>query len=121
MRAFLPKGTSRPVLTSTSGEGLKNWEQAIRTEALTARMIAGWPVLDEPVEVYLHFLLPRPKSKPKRVWAPTTKPDLDKLVRAALDALTNVVWRDDSIVIQIFATKSYAEDTPGVHLEIVRR
>jgi Holliday junction resolvase RusA-like endonuclease len=44
-------------------------------------------------------------------------PDLDKLIRAILDALTGVVWRDDGQVVDIVASKVYA-DTPGVDVVI---
>jgi Holliday junction resolvase RusA-like endonuclease len=44
-------------------------------------------------------------------------PDLDKLVRAILDSLTGVVWRDDAQVVDIVARKVYAE-TPGVDIAI---
>jgi Holliday junction resolvase RusA-like endonuclease len=43
---------------------------------------------------------------------------LDKLTRAVLDALTFVVFADDSQVIEILATKDYG--APGVVVEIQR-
>ena len=48
------------------------------------------------------------------------KPDLDKLVRAILDAGSGVAWRDDSQVISITATKRVAElhEQPGAKLSI---
>jgi Holliday junction resolvase RusA-like endonuclease len=49
-------------------------------------------------------------SAPKFV---AVKPDVDKLIRAVLDALTDAgVFRDDSRVVQVSATKIYA-DKPG--------
>lgn len=47
-------------------------------------------------------------------------PDLDKLVRAIQDALTKVVWRDDSQVNKITAEKHYenTEHTPGILLYV---
>ena len=40
------------------------------------------------------------------------KPDLSKLVRAVEDALTGIIWRDDSQVIDYrpYLTKGYADD-----------
>lgn len=77
-------------------------------------------VLDGPVAVRLDFVMPRPKSTPKRSTPPAVKrPDLDKLVRAVLDACTEVAWRDDSQVISLSASKRIAEldgDIPGVHI-----
>ncbi len=76
----------------------------------------GW---EGPVGIDLHFGLPKPKSAPKkrRVW-PDKRPDLDKLTRAVLDALTYVVYADDSQVVEIRATKDYG--APGVAVEIHR-
>jgi crossover junction endodeoxyribonuclease RusA len=120
MRAFVPKGSTRAIITA-SGSGLKEWEQNIRVEALRERQRIGWPVLDEAVAVFLHFLLPRPVSLPKRVREHLKKPDLDKLVRAVLDALTPVLWRDDALVVSIMTTKTYASEEPGVYIEVCRR
>jgi hypothetical protein len=52
--------------------------------------------------------LPRPKSLKRTITAHLKKPDLDKLTRAVKDALTLVVWQDDSQVVQMTARKAYA-------------
>lgn len=49
---------------------------------------------------------------------PTTKPDLSKCVRAIEDALTGIVWKDDSQVVYLQTGKMYAEKT-GAHIVIV--
>ena len=68
----------------------------------------------------VRFYLPRPKSLPKRVTEHTKKPDLDKLLRAVLDACTTGgVWRDDSQVATIHARKVYAGDADLVGCDIV--
>lgn len=52
-----------------------------------------------PVSLSLEFIMPRRKAEPVRVTRPhTRKPDLDKLIRATLDALTGLVYDDDSQV-----------------------
>jgi Holliday junction resolvase RusA-like endonuclease len=60
-----------------------------------------------PVEVSIIWTLAKPKSKPKRVIYPTSKPDTDKLCRAVLDSLTGVGYEDDAQVVQIIARKRY--------------
>ena len=40
----------------------------------------------------------------------TQKPDADKLLRCALDALTGVVWNDDSQVIETAVSKVWTHD-----------
>jgi Holliday junction resolvase RusA-like endonuclease len=54
---------------------------------------------------------------------PTTKPDIDKLVRATLDAISLEryvqILTDDSIVTDLHAAKRYADNTPpGVRIFI---
>lgn len=71
----------------------------------------GAPPIDEAAVVVVDFFLPRPKSTPKRVTAPMRKPDLDKLGRAILDALTDAsVLADDARVCTLTLAKFYASD-----------
>jgi len=83
-----------------------------------------------PVEVRLGFSLPRPQShygtgrnagriKASAPTWPAQMPDLDKLVRAVLDACTDAgLWRDDSQVCALQAAKLYTPTNPGVHITI---
>jgi crossover junction endodeoxyribonuclease RusA len=112
-RAFTPKGWNRPVITSTC-KGLKGWEQNIRSEA--QRLGRFFP--DGPLTLRVRFDLPRPKSLPKKVTSHTKRPDLDKLTRAVGDALTGVLWRDDSQVVSIEASKWYAEGPSGALITV---
>lgn len=73
------------------------------------------------ISVVMQFVLPRPKSAPKtKPVLATKRPDIDKLVRAVLDALTNVCFRDDSQVTTIHAVKrvARADEPSGVDIEI---
>ncbi len=109
-RAFIVN--KRPVITSTS-KGLNQWRQLVSSEA-QRRVDAP---LEIPVAVTLHFRLPRPKSAPKKKRTyPDKRPDLDKLVRAVLDAITHVIISDDSQVVALTATKDYGP--PGVRIEV---
>ncbi|WP_257898915.1 RusA family crossover junction endodeoxyribonuclease [Rhodococcus qingshengii] len=65
--------------------------------------------------------MPRPKSTPKRTTPPAVKrPDIDKISRAILDAITGVLIADDSQVVDLHATKRLAEldESHGVHIEL---
>jgi crossover junction endodeoxyribonuclease RusA len=78
-------------------------------------------VLDGPVRIELQFVMPRPKATPKRSTPPAVKkPDLDKLTRAVLDAITGVSYRDDSQVVDLVASKRIAElgEPPGLALTV---
>lgn len=112
-RAWVVHG--RPIITS-SAKGLSTWRRLVADVAQNFAPREPW---DGPVGIELHFGLPKPKSAPKkkRVW-PDKRPDLDKLTRAVLDALTYVVFADDSQVIEIQASKDYG--APGVFVEVRR-
>lgn len=78
------------------------------------------PVADRPFIVRVEFHMPRPKghygAKGLRATAPrwpTKRPDVDKLARAVLDALTGLVWADDSQVVRLMATKVWATFADG--------
>lgn len=107
-RAFLPKGWTRPVVTSDNPRN-KGW-QAIMASAASAA-IAQQPtfrILEEAAVLVATFHLPRPKAIKDRNVPHTTRPDLDKLVRSAKDALSQVAWLDDSLVVEVRARKVYA-------------
>jgi crossover junction endodeoxyribonuclease RusA len=53
----------------------------------------------------LGFFFERPERAKSSL--KTTKPDIDKLQRAALDALTGVLFEDDSQVVSVICTKDF--------------
>ncbi len=108
-RAFIPKGWKRAIVTSDNPKN-KGWQQAIAASARLAMIHQNFLPLSGPVAVAVQFYLPRPKAIKDKDVPHVKKPDLDKLVRC-LDALTKVVWDDDSQVTSIAATKAYA--APG--------
>ncbi len=112
-RAWVVNG--KPIITSAA-KGLSSWRRLVADVAQRFAPNEPW---EGPVGIDLRFGLPKPKSAPKkrRVW-PDKRPDLDKLTRAVLDALTYVVFSDDSQVVSIVATKDYG--APGVAVEIRR-
>ena len=99
----------RAIVTHDHREPLMNWRASIADQA---RLASGGRKAERgiPVWVSVGFRLQRPQSAPKRVIRPTTKPDVDKLARAALDALTGVVFADDSQVVSLTAMKRFAGD-----------
>lgn len=90
---------------------LKPWRKAVTAAASEA--LAGRDAMVGPVYVWLVFRLPRPRTVKRTL--PHVKPDLDKLVRAMLDGVTDAkVWADDSQVVYLSAKKLYADDNPYV-------
>jgi crossover junction endodeoxyribonuclease RusA len=106
VKAFIPKGWKRPVLTSDN-PNLKSWRQGAASVAFAAMKQHGFPVSMAAVEIDATFYFAKPKSTSKRILHKITKPDCDKLVRALLDALTGVVYADDSQVIGIVCRKRF--------------
>lgn len=112
-RALLAPGSSRPVVVDAS-TSTKPWQAAVRAEA--AAVMDGRPLINSAVWVEMRFFFPRPKAhygtKGLRESAPeyrTQKPDVIKLARAAEDALTGVLWRDDSQVVSAQLRKGWGE------------
>jgi Holliday junction resolvase RusA-like endonuclease len=84
----------------------KAWRNAITQTAL-ATLPADWQPIDEPCELIVNFYMPKPASVKRSL--PTVSPDLDKLIRAVGDSLTDSgVVVDDSRIVRISARKLYA-------------
>ena len=114
MKGYVRAG--RVALTSDNPR-LHSWRDVIGWEA--RKHVTD--LIDYPVSIELGFILTRPKSvSKKRRPFPSVKPDNDKLIRAACDAMTGVVWKDDALVITIASWKRYAEDgeQPGVSVRV---
>jgi crossover junction endodeoxyribonuclease RusA len=116
-KAFMPKGARYPVVTSDN-PNLKGWRHLVADEA--QRHASGGPLCGG-VHVTLDFALQRPKSLPKRASQHLKKPDIDKLARAVLDALTGILYHDDSEVVRLDVTKRYAApiEAPSVRITVM--
>jgi len=105
-RAFVPKGWTRPIITSANKKQ-KPWRQEVTRTAIEA--MEKFAIIKRPAPVYIEmrFYVTKPKSKPKKVIFHTTKPDLDKLARAVSDSLTGIVYEDDSQITAALIEKNY--------------
>ncbi len=131
------KAEGKVFTTNDPSGSIERWRGDIRSAVKHAQR-ESWPTLPlaEPIAMRMSFRLTRPKahflpatksrSRPElRLdaphWAPSG-PDVDKLARAVLDALTGLVYSDDSQVVSIVAAKRYAApaEGPGLHLELKR-
>jgi Holliday junction resolvase RusA-like endonuclease len=122
-RAFMAGGRARIATDSNRANSpIGAWRAAIRNEAQIA--MGERPLIGDAVALSVSFTLPRPQGhfgvrglKPSAPLWVTKKPDIDKLLRALLDGMTNVVFRDDSLVCDVRMTKVYG-DAPGVSVEV---
>ena len=105
-----PQGSKRHVGRGIMIESCKNvkpWRDSVTYAAIEARK--GAEPLDCACFLDVIFYLPRPKSA-KKERSPRRKPDLDKLLRSTMDAITAAgIWVDDSRVISIVACKLFAD------------
>jgi len=107
MRGFVSrgKGKARVILTSANTK-TEPWRQDVAAQAIKAgvEMISNGPV-----QLRVVFHMPHPVSRPKKYKWPDVRPDIDKLIRAILDALTSIAFRDDAQVCEIGAVKVYTD------------
>lgn len=118
--AFYDKVRHRMQRYDSNRKG-KAWAATVQAAALEVLGLAAIPEAPvhpagQPVHVSVAFYLPRPK-KPKHKEYPLGKPDLDKLIRGVLDPLTGILWKDDSQVAQVLASKEWA--APGMEGAII--
>jgi len=121
-RDIIPTPLYRP-----AGKYTKPWMDKVRSHAIKA-----YPrgiIHTGPIGVFIGFCMKRPKShfgtgknadilKDSAPEKPKSKPDLSKCVRAIEDALTGIVWKDDSQVVYILAGKHYGK-TAGAKIQIM--
>jgi len=128
-RGFFNKKTNR-VIFAPDNPKQKDWQAAVKWFAMQAanRMVP----LSEPVIMTCCFYRERPDGhyrtvggrasqilKPQFLDAkPTAKPDTLKLCRAVEDAMSGVIYRDDSLICDHHIKKRYCDDgqVPGVQI-----
>lgn len=125
------RGKDGKINLTHAGKHSKDWMNSVKWFALKEygpRTV----LLTCPVSLKLTFYRSRPKGHygtgrnagvlkdSKKQEQPVSKPDLTKLTRAVEDALTGVIWKDDSQVVTQDTIKVYcgAEDKVGVLIEI---
>lgn len=116
--------TGRVALVESSKTKVADWRTDVKTVAV--QIMRGGLPLSGPLVVSMTFTLPKPKSAPKRrrIW-PDKRPDISKILRSTEDALSGVVWNDDSqVVLYTRLAKVYPGEgqdallTPGVVITV---
>ena len=125
-----PVGKGRP-RAARRGAGLvmftpgKTADYEALVAATAGNAMRAHQLLDGPLEAVLEMRFPVQASwsKAKRARAlagvewHTSKPDADNVAKAVLDACNGVMFRDDSQVVILIATKAFSEE-PGVRVVI---
>ena len=117
-----PQGKGRPrfarrgkFVTTYTDDKTKTYENKIRDIAMVA-MGASKP-LTTPLEAFIYISYPVPASYSKSrtkdclegIERPTKKPDIDNVVKAFLDSMNEIIYVDDTQVVELHSTKVYGE------------
>lgn len=100
-----------------------SYESTVAVVAMQA--MAGRPLIAGPVNVVMKIDLSVPASWSNRkrdaalagTLIPTTKPDIDNVIKTVFDAINGVVWVDDTQVANLYAIKRYSS-VPGVQVAV---
>jgi len=121
-----PGGSKRHVGNGILIDAAKNnkpWRSMVGEYAHKA--MDGKAPSREPLSVITTFVMPRPKGhyrkdgtlRPNADKHHTKRPDALKLMRSTEDAMTGIVWADDSQVAEHLIRKEYG-DTPGARIAV---
>lgn len=125
-RAFIRGG--RAIVTDDNSAKRKQWANAVATAAADA--MQGNSVLTGPVRLEAVFHFSRPKShfgtgkksselKGSSPCRHAQTPDLDKLIRCLGDAISGIVFRDDSQVWSLTASREWTTSQERCHVQVV--
>ncbi len=98
---------------------IHKWKAAIAQTLLEG--YANKKIEEDPVKLKAKFKMPIPECRKKTAFENTPhiiKPDIDNLLKAVMDVLTQTgVFKDDDIVYEINVSKVYSTE-PGVYVEL---
>ncbi len=120
----MPRKGGGPALMIDDNPRSKPWMAAVASVASQA--MNGETLMDGPLHIKVWFWFKRPKSHYRsngdlKATAPewhASRPDCDKLLRSIGDALSGVVYRDDSQLAEVVAEKRYTENSECVVVRV---
>lgn len=122
-----PVGKGRPkfarrgnFVKTYTPEKTASYENLVKLFASQA--MAGAPAIDGPVMVELALRVTPPASWSAKKQAqaisgeilPTTKPDVDNVVKGIADACNGIVWLDDKQIVDLTVRKRYAKSAEAI-------
>lgn len=117
-----PVGKGRPkfarrgaFVTTYTPEKTASYENLVKVKAEEAMI--GCAIIEGAVSVQIELMVTPPASwsqKKQRAALegsifPTSKPDMDNVIKGLFDACNEIVWRDDKQVADLQVRKRYAE------------
>lgn len=109
-----PKFARRGNFVSTyTPKKTKDYETVIKEAAKKA--MGSNELLETPVTVAIYITVPVPQSYSKKrteaclkdIERPIKKPDIDNIAKCFLDAMNDIVYKDDTQVLTLHVTKVY--------------
>lgn len=117
---FARKGAFVSAYTPEKTASYENLVKVVAQQVMRGRALIDGPVS---VVIWLYVSPPASWSKKKQADAlasatyPTSKPDMDNVVKGIFDACNNIVWLDDKQVVDLFCGKRFAE-TPCAKVQV---
>lgn len=117
-----PVGKGRPkfarrgaFVTTYTPEKTASYENLVKVKAEEA--MAGRPAIEGAVAVNIRLFVTPPASWSQKKQRealtgcirPTSKPDVDNVIKGVFDAMNEVVWKDDKQAVDVRVTKSYSQ------------
>lgn len=124
-----PVAQGRPRLAVVAGRAMaydpkksRDYKDYVK---LAAADKAPSKLFEGPLALVVKVFRPMPKAFSKKKTAeaeagihrPTTKPDTDNYIKGIKDALNNVIWKDDSQIVDEHVSKWYSQ-RPRVEVQI---
>jgi Holliday junction resolvase RusA-like endonuclease len=124
--AFRHRSTGRIVVVDAGGKRNKEWRSKVAAAARAA--MVGEEMPKPPLLLTVMFRMPRPQSHLNRHGKlrrtspvlPIVRPDVTKLLRSTEDALTGILWGDDSHIAEQWVCRMYAHpnEQPGARITV---
>ena len=126
-KSVFPNKKTGKIIVAPASKYTKLWMERVKR---AAKMHYKSKPLESAVSLKFTFTLSRPKSHytskgnfsayGRSCLTPIFKPDLTKLIRSTEDALTGILWKDDSQVVVQNTAKWYCDtdQKEGVHIEV---
>jgi|SRR5215471_8952801 len=133
---MVSRSTGRALMVESNKNLLDPWRSKVTSEARAMAQAIDWQPIPSgaAVGVTISFIFNRPKNhfgtgknsavvKALAPRFPSSAPDIDKLTRAILDALTDArVWADDGQVVWLKVSEHYVDQSwpsgEGVHVTL---
>lgn len=114
-----PVGKGRPRFwggRAVTPQKTRDYEKQIRKAYIDAGGVMHEKALSVHVNVMAYFVPPQSSTKKFKASVEsgkvpyTKKPDVDNILKIALDALNGVAWLDDALVVGVSADKAYGKE-----------